>query len=409
MAQTETSPALTLPQTPGGTHDDPPAEDVNSSGPPDAPQIAEEPVTQDMIDTTTPVPARRATKFMADLSRAMQTAAETSRDETMARFLADSKAAIEGIQAGSADEAAALRRQADDDVAGIREWSKSEMARIREETEARIAARKTALDGEVEAHEGVVERRVQRVGATVEAFKAEMDEFFARLLAEEDPTRIATMAEAMPDPPDLAGVAASIVEPTVAPFDPRKSRLAEAPAAIEPEAATDPVAPEPEPASDPAADAEAAMAARLEFAAAEAEALAFTGDADDEDGAAAEAPEPAEQTTGRKNLTNDLANADGGTLSIGPATARKTTRVVVLGLVSVASIATFKRGLTRSAGVASVGVASGPDGEFVFTVAHDAELRISDTVTGLPGFEAQITAESDGTLEVTAHDPDPGE
>ena len=52
-----------------------------------------------------------------------------------------------------------------------------------------------------------------------------------------------------------------------------------------------------------------------------------------------------------------------------------TTRVVVTGLVSVASIAGFKRNLSRVAGVQSVGVSSGPDGEFVFAVNHDAEHR----------------------------------
>ena len=48
-----------------------------------------------------------------------------------------------------------------------------------------------------------------------------------------------------------------------------------------------------------------------------------------------------------------------------------TTRVVVTGLVSVASIASFKRHLGRLAGVGHVGVSSGPDAEFVFAVSHD--------------------------------------
>ena len=48
--------------------------------------------------------------------------------------------------------------------------------------------------------------------------------------------------------------------------------------------------------------------------------------------------------------------------------AAATSQVVVTGLVSVASIASFKRHLGRVAGVQSVGVSSGPDGEFVFTV-----------------------------------------
>ena len=54
--------------------------------------------------------------------------------------------------------------------------------------------------------------------------------------------------------------------------------------------------------------------------------------------------------------------------------AAATSQVVVTGLVSVASIASFKRHLGRVAGVQSVGVSSGPDGEFVFKVAHGADV-----------------------------------
>src|SRR6266540_1984587 len=92
-------------------------------------------------------PARRATKFMAELSRAMQGAAENARAETMTRFEVEAKGVVEEIHAHATDEAADLRRRADDDVAAIREWSKTEIARIREETESRIATRKSGLDG----------------------------------------------------------------------------------------------------------------------------------------------------------------------------------------------------------------------------------------------------------------------
>ena len=61
----------------------------------------------------------------------------------------------------------------------------------------------------MDQHGLVVESRVQQVGATVAEYEAQMDAFFERLRAEEDPTRIAAMAERMPEPPDLAGVAAS--------------------------------------------------------------------------------------------------------------------------------------------------------------------------------------------------------
>jgi hypothetical protein len=104
----------------------------------------------------------------------------------------------------------------------------------------------------------------------------------------------------------------------------------------------------------------------------------------------------------------DSADADGSQAIVerSASTDRVTTRVVVLGLVSVASIATFKRSLGRVAGVSAIGVASGPDGEFVFTVSHDAELGLADAIVALPGFDARISAETPGGLEVAAHDPD---
>ncbi len=59
-------------------------------------------------------------------------------------------------------------------------------------------------------------------------------------------------------------------------------------------------------------------------------------------------------------------------------------------------------------GVSAIGVASGPDGEFVFTVSHDSGLGLADAIRGLQGFDANITAETPGGLEVAAHDPDAG-
>jgi hypothetical protein len=79
---------------------------------------------------------------------------------------------------------------------------------------------------------------------------------------------------------------------------------------------------------------------------------------------------------------------------------------VVTGLVSVASIAGFKRHLSRVPGVESVGVSSGPDGEFVFTVGHEPSLELEGAVTTLPGFAARVTGSSDGELTVAAHDPE---
>src|SRR6185436_11144093 len=94
-----------------------------------------------------------------------------------------------------------LRRRADDDVAAVREWSKQEIARVREETEAKITARKGRLETEIEQHAAMIEREIQGVQGRVSGFEDEMAQFFERLLAEDDPTHFATMAENLPEPP----------------------------------------------------------------------------------------------------------------------------------------------------------------------------------------------------------------
>jgi hypothetical protein len=89
-----------------------------------------------------------------------------------------------------------------------------------------------------------------------------------------------------------------------------------------------------------------------------------------------------------------------------PTSDLRSTRIVVTGLVSVASIAGFKRHLGRFEGASSVGVSSGPDGEFIFTVVHSPQLDLAAAIPGLPGFAARITATTDDTVTVAARDPE---
>jgi hypothetical protein len=51
-------------------------------------------------------------------------------------------------------------------------------------------------------------------------------------------------------------------------------------------------------------------------------------------------------------------------------------------------------------------VASGPEGEFLFSVTHGDEVALQDTIPTLPGFAARITANGEGVLHVSAHDPE---
>jgi hypothetical protein len=88
-----------------------------------------------------------------------------------------------------------------------------------------------------------------------------------------------------------------------------------------------------------------------------------------------------------------------------PTTETITTQVIVTGLVSVASIASFKRHLGRLAGVAHVGVSSGPDGEFLFAVQHEQGSSLRDLIPTLPGFGARVVGASDGVVHVSAQDP----
>jgi hypothetical protein len=469
-------------------------------------------------ETPAPAPApashKKPNKFLADLTKAMQAAAEEARGRSLTQLQADAKTHVESIHGRSATEAADLRKTADDDVAAIREWSKAEIARIREETDQKITDRKSRLETEIEQHAAVIEREIEAVQGTVGAFEAEMASFFERLLGEEDPTRFATMAENLPEPPTFEDISAMIgvpverepAEAVAVADEPVEAEAAEAPVdevetteapetgeaetvdetageisepvaedvvetgeAESAESTATPEASESTETSEGAAEgvemgfvdtgdgsegegdgevdreaafaaiqaaAEAAASAEVAAdAAARAEAVAdvaieiignhegepeaeadprfaalgLSPDFDPAEAdafAGADAPEGEEiPTIGDDALAARLAGlvpAKGKGAS-GDATA---TQVIVTGLVSVASIASFKRHLGRVSGVQSVGVSSGPDGEFVFAVTHAADANLRDAVPSLPSFQARVTSSSDGVVHVTAHDPE---
>ena len=377
--------------------------------------------------------AKKPTKFVLDLTRAMQAAAEESRAQTMGQFQADAKTFIEGIHSRSAVEATDLRKRSDDDIAGIQDWSKAEIARIREETQGKIAERKLGLERELEEHAGQIEYEIDRVQSRVAGFELEMERFFEQLVTEADPTQIAVMAQTLPEPPSFdasvpwqpsAAVAELIGDTPVAASSSPAETESEAPAegsaeVVDNEAAmaaieaahhaaeetegeaTDDGAAEGETTTDENDPRLAALGLAPNFDAAEAEAAAEATTADDEI-----------PTMGDDALAARLAGLvpPEGEADARPARAasEQTSKVVVSGLVSVASIASFKRHLGRVSGVQSVGVSSGPDGEFVFTVHHDDAVNLSEVVPGLPGFRARVTNAADGVVSVTAHDPESG-
>ena len=404
------------------------------------------------------VPKRKPNRLMADLTRAMQTAAETARVETLERLQADAKAFIEEVHTRSGSEASDLRSRADEDVAGIRDWSKAEIARIREETDRRVTERKASLEGEIDAHAARIEHRIERVQAHVGRFEAEMAAFFEKLLAEDDPTHLAAMAENLPEPPSFND---DLLDDD---YVPPAAVAVEVPPETEVEVVAD--EPEPEPVAESTVETESAFAAiqaAAEAAAAE-EAVgpvetveddAVQDDAPEavdtteapetvEADEAVEDPEPAApslsetdprfaalglspdaaaeaEAAAEIDATDDreeiatfsddalaarLAGLVPGADDATPRAESHTTKVLVTGLISVASIAGFKRQLGRLSGVESVGVSSGPEGEFVFAVAHTADVSLAEVVPTLTDFAAEVTNAADDTITVAARDPE---
>jgi hypothetical protein len=310
---------------------------------------------------------RRDNPLVAGLVKAMREAAEASHRESIAELRAEAGVQMETIRGGASDEVTALAKQADDDVATIREWSKAEIARIRAESEERIADRRAAHERALEAQAGAIDAKVAQVEAAVAAYEAEMDAFFERLLAEDDPARLATLAERAPDPPALAELAAMPRPITDVPETTAREAtdLPEATEDVEPPTEGFEASSEPEVADEPlgqedAAAAEAEAFENMELAASE---------------AAGTADEPGNQ------------------------------RLVVAGLTTVAGISAFKGALGQLEGVRSVSVMAGERGTFVFTVAHEAGVDLPGALPQLPGFDARMTERDDDTIHVSAREP----
>ena len=527
-----------------------PESDVSSSQEPASGQIeadpselsvqpdAQEPEMIDMEPAAPSAPAapKKSTKLMTELSAAIRATAESARDQALAQVEADVAAVVEQIRSRSKEGEDLLRARSDEDIARIKEWSRAEIARIKEETESRIGARKVNLEGELAAHAAAIEQRVGEVESAATAFRADVESYTERLSGEDDPARLATMAESMPEAPvldaladlgdlelDRSAAAVAVTDgddPDAAVETPEA--LVELPAAeapsleiagpeadtensdLEPaeadasadevaafDAADEPQSAEagadqPESSPSPWGEADSAWGSRSK-AAVEAETLdddgssAYTAGDDvlgwDTDEAragtsfdpttgepvdrgeimaaleaAAEAvvaAESAAESAEQAEAAADLAEIAAGMLkgrsevdeAVDPEAAAamsarveaggfeesytgrlasllpnhaegsadgepRTTQVIVSGLVSVASIASFKRHLGRLAGVQAVAVASGPDGEFVFNVTHRPDVSFRDALPTMPGFAARVTSTDDGSVRVTARDPE---
>ena len=144
---------------------------------------------------------RRPTQFLADLAQAMRATAETARQATVEQCKSDADAYTEQLRAGTNGETASLRTASSADNGAIREWSKAEAERIRVEMEGRISRRQSQLEEELQEYNSAIDIELQRVGERVQAFEAEVAQFFERLLQGTDPASVAKMASQLPVSP----------------------------------------------------------------------------------------------------------------------------------------------------------------------------------------------------------------
>ncbi len=364
-----------------------------------------------MLDAAADLASKR-TKFRADLTRAMRAAADEARDSVLAQFRVDVDRHMEAAR-GAAEQAGVTTRQhADDDITALGEWETAEMARIRAATESGITARQDRLETELADQTKRLSDELTVVQQQVERFQAEMDAFFERLQREDDPAMLAGLAEQLPDPPAFSEWTAQrrAARQEAGGRHGRRAGSAEASAAAAGSGSEAPELADDGEAS--AADDEAGATAGRDpgmplmqpgdFAAAEAEAADWVAvDQAAPEGVADADPAPAPE--------GDGSGSDAWPPSTVPATtqpAATRTQVAVVGLVSVASIATFKRMLARAPGVRAVQVASGPDGEFLFSATHEETIDMAAVVAGIQGFQVEVVESSPGIVSARAVDPE---
>lgn len=398
---------------------------------------------------------RRDNPLLTGLVKAMRDSARITREETTARLRVEAEARVVAIRGRSAADAVALRTQAEEDMAGIREWSKAEMARIRLQTAERIEARRGQLATDSHALSSLTGRLVTEIEGAVASFETEMKRFFKALLAEEDPTQLATLAEQMPVPPVLESLPQAVavgIDHVSSGARSRANRATSMPANGAKRAARPPT-------SRSAGGAGAAARARSRAATA---APAGHGDLpagagptldatglDPEAAALAEAEALAgldlSAMTGEWHATGDTPSSNGMTphvtaddatlseteepgaepeparepaseLAPQPATElapfledeefmiESQTRLIVSGLGD-AGIVAFAGALREVPGVGSVNVSPGGDGEVVFSVTHGTSTDLRAAVPELDGFRAHVTADEGAILSVAAQDP----
>ena len=144
--------------------------------------------------------------FLAELTRAMQAAAERQREEIAAVIDDDAAGQVEIARKRGAAEAGELSRAAERDVDGIQAWAAQETERIRREASQRTDKRRKELEAHLTKHESIIDCEVVGVGVAVKDYRSTLDDFFDQLRGADNPAELARLAGSLPPPPDLESV-----------------------------------------------------------------------------------------------------------------------------------------------------------------------------------------------------------
>jgi len=225
--------------------------------------------------------------FLAELTRAMQAAAERQREEIATVIDDDAAGQVEIARKRGAAEAGELRRAAERDVDGIQAWAAQETERIRREASQRTDTRRKELEAHLTKHESIIDCEVVGVGVAVKDYRSTLDDFFDQLRGADNPAELARLAGSLPPPPDLESVRGAARAEAVATF-------ANAPEDAAEDTAEDAVAADTE--ADTEAGADEAVTGEIEPAAGEAEPI--VADAAESPADADESGEPADEPAG---------------------------------------------------------------------------------------------------------------
>jgi hypothetical protein len=184
-----------------------------------------------------------ASEFLAELVRAMRSAAGLERARIGEDIDRRRQEQIHEVQARQAAEADRMRELAGEDVQAIEAWVEVETGRIQLERERRATAVREDLETSLAEHGSKIDREIETVERAISIYRAQVEAFFDSLDGETDPILIAQKAASRPLFPALGAatetvaVASPVAEVEAEPWSGDESAVV---GVMDPQAAAEP-------------------------------------------------------------------------------------------------------------------------------------------------------------------------